>query len=78
MGRNVFRRIEVAFPVLDPTLKARVIDEGLKPYLADSGDAWELAADGSYARAKAKGRAPPMSAQRELLQRMADKTATGF
>jgi polyphosphate kinase len=78
MGRNVFRRIEVAFPVLDPMLKVRVIDEGLKPYLADSGDAWELAADGSYARAKAKGRAPPMSAQRELLQRMADKTATGF
>jgi len=78
MGRNVFRRIEVAFPVLDPMLKARVIDEGLKPYLADSSDAWELAADGSYTRTKAKGRTPPMSAQRELLQRMADKTASDF
>jgi polyphosphate kinase len=76
MGRNVFRRIEVAFPVLDPLLKARVIDEGLKPYLADSSDAWELAPDGSYAKGKAKGRT--VSAQRELLQRMADKTAAGF
>src|SRR5207244_5635507 len=28
MGRNLFRRIEVAFPVLDPKLKRRVIDEG--------------------------------------------------
>jgi polyphosphate kinase len=78
MGRNLFRRIEVAFPVLDPELKARVIDEGLKPYLADSHDAWELCGDGTYSRAKPKGRASPVSAQAELLQRMADKTATGF
>jgi polyphosphate kinase len=78
MGRNLFRRIEVAFPVLDPALKARVIDEGLKPYLADSHDAWELGPDGIYTRARAKGRATPLSAQGELLQRMADKTATGF
>jgi len=78
MGRNLFRRIEVAFPVLDPELKARVIDEGLKPYLADGQDAWELAADASYARSKGKGRNAPGSAQLELLDRMADKTATGF
>jgi polyphosphate kinase len=55
-----------------------VIDEGLKPYLADSQDAWELAADGSYARTRAKGRTSPASAQLELLERMADKTAAGF
>lgn len=76
MGRNLFRRIEVAFPVLDPALKARVIDEGLKPYLADSHDAWELAADGTYAKAKTKGRG--IAAQLDLLERMADKTAAGF
>ena len=29
MGRNLFRRIEVAFPVRDPVLRKRVIDEGL-------------------------------------------------
>jgi len=77
MGRNLFRRIEVAFPVLDPELKARVINEGLKPYLADGQDAWELAADGTYAKPKAKGRGSS-SAQLELLERMADKTAAGF
>ena len=57
MGRNLFRRIEVAFPVLDPELKARVIAEGLEPYLADNRDAWELAADGSYQRVKPARRA---------------------
>jgi len=71
MGRNLFRRIEVAFPVLDPDLKARVIAEGLKPYLADTCDAWELGADGVYQRAKAKGRAQPMSAQQELVAALA-------
>jgi polyphosphate kinase len=73
MGRNFFRRIEVAFPVLDPALKGRVIDEGLKPYLGDSRDAWELDADASYARAKPRPRTQPTSAQAELLERMADK-----
>ena len=78
MGRNLFRRIEVAFPVLDPELKARVIDEGLKPYTAEGLDAWELAADGSYSRTKTKGRAMLTSPQLGLLERMADKTAAGF
>jgi polyphosphate kinase len=77
MGRNLFRRIEVAFPILDPKLKARVIDEGLKPYLADNQDAWELAAEAIYAKPKSKGRSGS-SAQLELLERMADKTAAGF
>jgi len=73
MGRNLFRRIEVAFPVIDPDLKARVIAEGLKPYLADTRDAWELGEDGSYQRVKPKGRAQPMSAQQELLDRLAER-----
>jgi polyphosphate kinase len=74
MGRNLFRRIEVAFPVLDPELKARVVAEGLTPYLDAAGDAWELAPDGSYARTKPKTRAQASSPQEELLRRMADKT----
>jgi polyphosphate kinase len=73
MGRNLFRRIEVAFPVLDPELKARVVAEGLAPYLDDTREAWELAADGSYTRTKPRGRAQ-LSAQDELLRRMSDKT----
>jgi polyphosphate kinase len=31
MDRNFFRRIEVAFPVLDKTLRQRVIDEAFVP-----------------------------------------------
>jgi polyphosphate kinase len=53
MGRNLFRRIEVAWPVLDKKLKQRVINEGLQPYLEDSVDAWILEAEGEYRPARA-------------------------
>ncbi len=52
MGRNLFRRIEVAFPVLDPALKKRVVDEALKISLADNCDAWELDPQGQWSKVK--------------------------
>jgi len=69
MGRNLFRRIEVAFPVLDPVLRKRVIDEGLDIYLADRADAWTLGSDGVWTRVRS-GRERKASAQAELLARM--------
>jgi polyphosphate kinase len=72
MGRNLFRRIEVAFPIRDAELRRRVIDEGLNAYLADSRDAWTLTPGGAWERAKPRGRAQPRSAQAELLARMRD------
>ncbi|HUG24256.1 polyphosphate kinase 1 [Piscinibacter sp.] len=50
MSRNMFRRIEVAWPVRDAALRQRVIDECLVPYLHDGRDAWTLRPDGSYRR----------------------------
>jgi polyphosphate kinase len=69
MGRNLFRRIEIAFPLLDPKLKRRVIDEGLRPYMEDTAEAWTLHANGEYAapRQIAHG----VSAQRRLLAALA-------
>jgi len=74
MGRNLFRRIEVAFPVLDPKLRQRVVDEGLDAYLADRVDAWTLAADGSWSRPRAPGRERRTSAQNDLLERLRDRS----
>ncbi len=73
MGRNMFGRIEVAWPVRDPVLRQRIIDEGLVPYLHDGLDAWVLDAHGGYQRVGeahgAGGRAPAHSAQRALTAR---------
>ena len=48
MERNFFRRIETCFPVLDAKLKRRVIKEGLRPYLADNCQAWDMDSDGQF------------------------------
>ena len=65
MGRNMFRRVEVAWPVLDPVLRQRVIDEGLVPYLHDEQDAWALDGTGRYRRVAESGK----SAQQALMAR---------
>lgn len=70
MGRNLFRRIEIAWPVFSKKLKQRVIDEGLQPYLIDTADAWTLGADGAYQKARPRG--VGYSAQAALLQRLAN------
>lgn len=71
MDRNFFRRIEVCFPVLDKKLKKRVIDEGLKVYLQDNFQAWEMDSNGQY-RAKTSRRSVQRCAQFLLLQQLAD------
>jgi polyphosphate kinase len=69
MDRNFFRRIELCFPVLEKKLQDRVIREGIKPYLDDSAQAWEMEADGKFKRRKRHGKA--VCAQVELLKTLA-------
>jgi polyphosphate kinase len=70
MDRNFFRRIEIAFPVPDAKARKRILEEGLKPYLADNMQAWEMQPDGSFKRVK-RGRAKAAHAQRDLLKALA-------
>jgi polyphosphate kinase len=70
MERNLLRRIETCFPILDPQLASRVHDEELENYLSDNVQSWQLAADGSYSRIVAQDGAMPHSAQDALLARL--------
>jgi polyphosphate kinase len=70
MDRNFFRRIELCFPVYEAKLRRRIVAEGLKDYLADNVQAWEMQPDGTYLRKK-RGRAAARCAQRELLKLLA-------
>ncbi|WP_300616826.1 polyphosphate kinase 1 [Dokdonella sp.] len=69
MERNLLRRIETCFPILDPRLARRVFDESLANYLADNTQAWLLQPDGTYLHAT-PGDAPPHCAQQSLLGRL--------
>ncbi|HEX6734761.1 MAG TPA: polyphosphate kinase 1 [Azonexus sp.] len=66
MERNFFKRIELAFPILDAKLKKRVINEGLKFYLADNQQGWEMNGHGIYQRRRS-ARSKPHNAQGELM-----------
>ena len=54
MPRNLDRRVEIAFPVLDPDLQAR-IREILEIQLADTVKARRIRADGSSERIPRSG-----------------------
>lgn len=74
MNRNMLRRIEVAWPVTDPALRQRIIDECLVAYLHDTRDAWELQSDGRYRRIR---EAHGHSAQQALMARYAARASAG-
>ncbi len=74
MNRNLFRRIEVAFPILDKAMKKRVITEGLHPYLKDNTNSWELDSDGHYHARKPRARQEPFSAQQHLMEALAQSS----
>jgi len=70
MERNLLRRIETGFPILDPDLADRVRDEALTNYLADNCNAWELQSDGTYRKAQPTDDHMPHSAQASLLAKL--------
>lgn len=57
MERNLYRRVEVAFPILDKKIRERIIEQ-LQGYLGDTAQSWLLQSDGSYQRpSMAEGKA---------------------
>jgi polyphosphate kinase len=72
MSRNMLKRVEIAWPILDIDMQKRVMDECFTPYLKDNIDAWTLTSDGSYQpvnEADGSDSASQLSAQTMLLQK---------
>ena len=68
MDRNLFHRVEVAFPIEDKRLAKQVYEDGLINYLKDNTQAWTLSGDGSWQQNQpAEGEAPHI-AQEYLLK----------
>jgi polyphosphate kinase len=73
MPRNLDRRVEALAPVQDPALRER-LEEILRIELADTQLAWELQADGTWARVQDdRG----LNAQRELYARAVARAHRG-
>lgn len=67
MERNLNYRVETCFPIEQPDLAQRVLDE-LLLYVGDTRRAWELNPDGSYTRVD---QPTGTNAQAELLKKLA-------
>lgn len=67
LERNLLRRVETAFPILDPLIAHRVHREGLLNYLADNQNAWQLHTNGHYKKCMPSKGETAFSAQLSLL-----------
>jgi len=78
MPRNLFERCEVVFPVRDPLAIARIHNEILPAYLADTVKSRIQQSDGSYIRASKLFKDAPSFSSQEFLMRLAEgKTELG-
>jgi polyphosphate kinase len=70
MQRNFDRRVEIAFPVLEPAQQSR-LKEILETQLADNVKGWCMQTDGNYARGRS-AEDEPLRSQERLYQLIAD------
>lgn len=75
MDRNLSRRVEVVFPIEQPDLKKRLIEEILATSLSDNAKARELLADGSHRRVAPQTGQALIRSQQRFLEIAAANTA---
>jgi polyphosphate kinase len=73
LERNLLRRVETCFPVIEPELAQRVFTEELEYYLRDNCQSWMLNADGSYRKIVRAESEPVFCAQARLLSELCRK-----
>jgi polyphosphate kinase len=75
MPRNLFERCEVVFPVRDTAVRARIHDEILPSYLADTIKARLQQPDGTYVRAGKLLKDAPAFSSQDFLMKLAEGKA---
>ena len=73
MERNLFSRVEVAFPIEDPIVFKRIMED-LHNYLKDNVNAWELDAKGTWRAITPREGEAAFSAQDYLLTKITRKS----
>jgi len=72
MPRNLFERCEVVFPVRDPAAMARIHNEILPAYMADTVKARIQQPDGNFLRASKLIKDAPLFSSQDFLIRLAE------
>ncbi len=74
MPRNLYNRVELVTPIIDPKVRAQLLDV-LDRSLADNTHTWELGADGEWRRRRPDGE--PRDVQEALIELHAERAASG-
>ena len=69
MNRNMFRRVEICFPIESKRLYNRILHD-LDLYLKDNTQAWLLQPDGSYLQLLNVSNEEPVQAQSVILNEL--------
>ena len=69
MNRNMFRRVEICFPIENKKLQNRVL-QNLNLYLKDNTQSWLLQSNGNYQQFKKADTEEPFQAQAELMREL--------
>ncbi|MFT6395439.1 MAG: polyphosphate kinase [Bradymonadia bacterium] len=68
MPRNLFRRVEQMFPIMDPDLKARILGEIIPLGFEDTASSWKMLQDGSYEKREPPAGEEPMRSQSRFIE----------
>jgi polyphosphate kinase len=69
MNRNMFRRVEICFPIENKKLQTRILQD-LDLYLKDNTQSWLLQPDGSYRQLLKAKNEEPVQAQAMLMNEL--------
>lgn len=67
MSRNLYRRVELMFPIEDPNMVETIKKEVLETALADTSRARELHSDGTYVHVQPGNGSAPLDSQYEIM-----------
>jgi polyphosphate kinase len=74
MPRNLYNRVELVTPVLDPKVRSD-LEDVLDRSIADNTNSWRLASNGEWTRRRPGDQ--PRNVQRELIERHTERSGTG-
>ena len=70
MPRNLYRRVEILFPVEDKVLRERLRHEVMEPALDPNRQAYRMDSNGVYTHEVVEGNEPKRGAQEQVLDRV--------
>jgi len=68
MERNFNRRVETLVEVVNPTVKAQIVDQIMAANLADEAQSWIMSPDGEFVRPEFSGPGKPFSCHRFFME----------